>query len=137
LFVFGAWCGFGGGPQFRSAALSRPVTMAAVAWLVFAFLIAMTWHVPSLEQLVPKALIRAIYPIDKSNFDPLRLTHFGVFLSFAAHWILVQIVGGALAQLMVGIVGIVLLVGIAWLATWYRSLPTLFAVPSTVVAEAQ
>ena len=150
--------------------------MAAVAWLVFAFLIVMTWHVPSLEQLVPKALIRAIYPIDKSNLDPLRLTHFlallvvvirflphdlpaltskwlrplilcgqrslpvfcfGVFLSFAAHWILVQVAGGALAQLLVGIVGIVLLVGIAWLATWYRSLPTLFAVPSTVVAEAQ
>jgi hypothetical protein len=176
LFVFGAWCGFGGGPQFRSAALSRPVTMAAVAWLVFAFLIVMTWHVPSLEQFVPKALIRAIYPIDKSNLDPLRLTHFlallvvvihflprglpaltskwlrplilcgqrslpvfcfGVFLSFAAHWILVQVAGGVLAQLLVSIVGIVLLVGVARLTTWYRSLPTLFAIPSTVVAEAR
>jgi hypothetical protein len=176
LFVFGAWCGFGGGPKFRTAALSRPVTILSVAWLVFAFLIVMTWHIPSLGQFVPKALNQVLYPIDKSNLDPLRFAHFlallvvvirflprdlpaltskwlrplilcgqrslpvfcfGVFLSFAAHWILVQVAGGALAQLMVGIAGIALLVGIAWVATWYRSLPTLFAVPDSVLAEAQ
>jgi hypothetical protein len=168
LFVFGVWCGFGEGPKIRSKALSRPVTMVAVAWLAFAFLIVMTWHVPSLGRFVPQALAHAIYPIDKSNLDPLRLAHFlallivvlhflppdlpalnskwlrplilcgqrslpvfcfGVFLSFAAHWILVQVSGGIVAQMLVSVVGIVLLVGIAWLATWYRSLPTLFAGP--------
>ncbi|MBR0836595.1 OpgC domain-containing protein [Bradyrhizobium manausense] len=168
LFVFGVWCGFGGGPRIRSTALSRPITIIAGAWLAFSFLIVMTWHVPSLERFVPEALRRAIYPIDKSNLDPLRLTHFvaalivllhflpqdtpwlgsrrlrplilcgqrslpvfcfGVFLSFAAHWILVQVSGGVFAQMLVSIVGISLLVGTAWLATWYRSLPTLFAAP--------
>ena len=76
LFVFGIWCGFGGGPTVRTAALSRPVTIVAVAWLVFAFLIVMTWHVPTLARFVPQALSHAIYPIDKTNLDPLRLTHF-------------------------------------------------------------
>jgi hypothetical protein len=76
LFVFGVWCGFGGGPTIRTAALSRPVTIVAAAWLVFAFLIVMTWHVPTLERFVPQVLIRTIYPIDKTNLDPLRLTHF-------------------------------------------------------------
>jgi hypothetical protein len=170
LFVFGAWCGFGGGPKIRSIVLSRPVAIVAAAWLVFAFLIVMTWHVPSLARFVPQALSHAIYPIDKSNLDPLRLIHFlavaifvthvlppdlpalnskwlrplilcgqrslpvfcfGVFLSFAAYWMLVQVSGGIIAQLLVSVVGIVLLVGIAWLATWYRSLPTLLMVPET------
>jgi len=173
LFVFGAWCGFGGGPRIRSTASSRPVIMVAIAWLVFAFLIVMTWHVPALERFVPQALIHAIYPIDKSNLDPLRLTHFlavlvivmhflppdlpalgskwlrplilcgqrslpvfcsGVFLSFASHWILVQVSGSVLMQMSVSVAGIVLLVGVAWLATWYRSLPRLFEVPETGLA---
>jgi hypothetical protein len=173
LFVFGIWCGFGGGPTVRTAALSRPVvTIVAVAWLVFAFLIVMTWHVPTLERFVPQALIHAIYPIDKTNLDPLRLTHFialmvvllhvlppdvpgltskwlrplilcgqrslsvfcfGVLLSFAAHWILVQVAGGIVAQMLVSVLGIVLLVGIAWIATLYRSLPTLFGTETRVI----
>ena len=58
----------------------------------------------------------------------------GVFLSFAAHWILVQVSGGVLAQMLVSVAGIVLLVGIAWLATWYRSLPKLFEVPEIALA---
>ena len=51
---------------------------------------------------------------------------FGVLLSFAAHWILVQVAGGIVAQMLVSVLGIVLLIGIAWIATLYRSLPTLF-----------
>ena len=50
--------------------MSRPVTIIAAAWLVFAFLIVMTWHVPPLERFVPQVLIHAIYPIDKTNLDP-------------------------------------------------------------------
>jgi hypothetical protein len=172
LFVFGIWCGFGGGPTVRTAALSRPVTIVAAAWLVFAFLIVMTWHVPTLERFVPQALIHAMYPIDKTNLDPLRLTHFlalmvvllrvlppdlpgftskwlrplilcgqrslpvfcfGVLLSFAAHWILVQVAGGIVAQMLVSVLGIVLLVGMAWIATLYRSLPTLFGTETRVI----
>lgn len=172
LFVFGIWAGFCGGPIVRAAAMSRSVTIVAAVWLIFAFLIVMTWHVPTLEQFVPQALIKAIYPIDKTNLDPLRLTHFmavlvvllhvlpqdapwltskwvrplilcgqrslpvfcfGVLLSFAAHWILVQIAGGVVAQLLVSFAGIAMLVGIAWIATWYRSLPILFGTATRVI----
>ena len=53
LFVFGAWCALGGaarlGPFLRS-----PVTMGiAIAYLLFAFLIAMTWCCPEGYGLVP------------------------------------------------------------------------------------
>ena len=58
---------------------------------------------------------------------------FGVLLSFAAHWILAQVAGGVVAQMLVGISGIFLLVGIAWTAAWYRSLPTLFGTETNVV----
>ena len=50
--------------------MSRPVTITAAAWLVFAFLIVMTWHLPPLERFVPQVLIHAIYSIDKTNLDP-------------------------------------------------------------------
>jgi hypothetical protein len=57
---------------------------------------------------------------------------FGVLLSFAAHWILVQVAGGIVAQMLVSVLGIILLVGIAWIATLYRSLPTLFGTETRV-----
>jgi len=38
---------------------------------------------------------------------------FGVLLSFGAHWFLVQVAGGDVAQILVSIAGIVLTVGIA------------------------
>ncbi|WOH83820.1 OpgC domain-containing protein [Bradyrhizobium sp. BEA-2-5] len=65
------------------------------------------------------------------DFDAPSCVLLRRFLSFAAHWILVQVSGGIFAQILVSVLGIVLLVGIAWLATWYRSLPMLFAVPET------
>ncbi|WP_424630467.1 OpgC domain-containing protein [Bradyrhizobium sp. SYSU BS000235] len=172
LFVFGIWCGFGGGPAVRTAALSRPITIIAAAWLIFAFLIVMTWHIPALGRFVPQWLNQMIYPIDKTNLSPLRLSHFlallvvliralppyspgyasswlrplilcgqrslpvfctGVLLSFAAHWILVQVAGGMIAQILVGIAGISLLVGIAWIATWYRGVPTLYGTETHVI----
>ena len=42
----------------------------------FAFLIVMTWHNAFLESLIPKWMIKAIYPIDKTDLDMLRFTHF-------------------------------------------------------------
>jgi hypothetical protein len=36
----------------------------------------MTWHFHSLEAYVPRRMIQIIYPIDKTDLDMLRLTHF-------------------------------------------------------------
>ena len=76
LFVFGAWCAMGGAERL-SGVLRSPITLAvAIAYLIFAFLIAMTWHVAFLGQFVPDWLASLIYPIDKTNLDVLRFAHF-------------------------------------------------------------
>src|ERR1700720_1346929 len=149
MFIFAAWCGTGGATRIAFLIRSRVALIVAVAWIVFAFLIVMTWHVAFLESLVPKWMIKAIYPIDKTDLDMLRFTHFlalavvvtrylprhwspltskwlrplilcgqhslpifciGVFLSFGAHWILMQYTRGAWEQLVVSAAGIVFMV---------------------------
>jgi len=118
-----------------------------------------------LESLVPKWMIKAIYPIDKTDLDMLRLTHLlalavvvtrslprnwapltskwlrplilcgqhslpifciGVFLSFGAHWILMQYTRGVWEQLVVSAAGIVIMVAIAWLLDRAAKVPNLF-----------
>jgi hypothetical protein len=76
LFVFGMWCALGGAKTLAPIVHSRGALVLAVGYLVFAFLIVMTWHVPSWARFVPSWLAHAMYPIDKTNLDPLRLTHF-------------------------------------------------------------
>ncbi len=76
LFVFGAWCALGGADRLQRVARSPAVLTLAAAYLVFAFLIVMTWHFPQLARLVPGWMAKLLYPIDKSNLDLLRFAHF-------------------------------------------------------------
>jgi hypothetical protein len=165
LFVFAAWCGVGGAAHLQFLMRSRVALAVAVAWMLFALVIVMTWHVQFLEALVPKWMIKAIYPIDKTDLDMLRLTHFlalalvvtrflprnwtllsskwlrplvlcgqhslaifclGVFLSFGAHWILVQYSKGLWEQLAVSAAGIVIMVAAAWFLNRAAQVPNLF-----------
>jgi hypothetical protein len=165
LFVFAAWCGVGGAAHLQFLIRSRVALALAVAWMLFALVIVMTWHIPFLEALVPKWMIKAIYPIDKTDLDMLRLTHFlalalvvtrflprnwtllnsrwlrplvlcgqhslaifclGVFLSFGAHWILVQYSKGVWEQLAVSAAGIVIMVAAAWFLNRAAQVPNLF-----------
>jgi hypothetical protein len=165
LFVFAAWCGVGGAAKLQFLIRSRVVLALAVAWILFALLIVMTWHSAFLESLVPKWMIKMIYPIDKTDLDMLRFTHFlalavvvtrylprdwklltskwlrplilcgqhslpifciGVFLSFGAHWILIQYTRGVWEQLVVSAAGIVIMVAIAWFLDRAAKVPTLF-----------
>ncbi|WP_407155330.1 OpgC domain-containing protein [Bradyrhizobium sp. STM 3557] len=165
MFVFGAWCGNGGFAKISSFVWSRAVLSIAVAWLAFAFLIVMTWHIPALAALVPKWMIKMIYPIDKTDLDMLRFTHFlalaalvsrfvprnwaelksnwayplmmcgrhslpifcmGVFLSFSAHWILMQYTRGLWEQLAVSGAGILIMVAVAWVLDRAQDVPDLF-----------
>jgi hypothetical protein len=74
----------------RMAALTRwrPVLgAAAAAYLVFALAIVATWYLPGLEDAVPAWLGRAIYPIDKTNLDILRLAHFLAIAYLVAHFV--------------------------------------------------
>ena len=76
LFVFGAWCALGGARRM-SRILASPVTMwIAIAYLVAAFYVTLTWYVPQLSQFMPKRVEQWMYPIDKTDLDVLRFTHF-------------------------------------------------------------
>ena len=55
---------------------------------------------------------------------------FGVFLSFGAHWLLVQHAQGGVRalwmQLLVSVGGILIMIGLAWLLDRAERVPTLF-----------
>ena len=165
LFIFAAWCGTGGVNQIWPIVQSRLALIAALIWIAFAFLIVMTWHIAALDALVPKWMIKIIYPIDKTDLDMFRFTHFlalalivsryvphdwaplkfkwlrpaimcgrhslpifcfGVFLSFAAHWVLMQYTRGVWEQLVVSAVGILTMIFIAWVLDGADKVPDLF-----------
>jgi hypothetical protein len=159
LFVFGAWCAHGGAAKL-SRALRSPVTLwLAIAYLLFAFGVTLTWHFPRLGFLVPHWLGEWMYPIDKTNLDVLRFAHFlalaavtvhfiprdwpmlqsrwlrpailcgqhsleifclGVFLAFAAHFVMTEFFGGLHIQVLLSIVGILIMIATAMLLTWYK-----------------
>jgi hypothetical protein len=76
MFVFGAWCALGGAQRLARWLTSPVIFGLAVAYMLFAFGIAMTWYFPRLGVFVPKLISDAIYPIDKPNLDVLRIVHF-------------------------------------------------------------
>jgi hypothetical protein len=165
LFVFAAWCAVGNAVKFWHLIQSRLVLALSVAWILFALVIVMTWHSDFLGSLIPKWMIKAIYPIDKTDLDMLRLTHFlavavvvsryvprdwrqltakwtypfklcgrhslpifcfGVFLSFAAHWTMVQYGGDIPAQIGVSIAGFLIMTAAAWVLDQTAKVPNLF-----------
>jgi hypothetical protein len=159
LFVFGGWCALGGAQRLSQWINSRTVLIVAIVYLLFAFSIAMTWHIPKLAAFVPRWLADTIYPIDKTNLDVLRIAHFvslavialwivprsapwlkspvfwpaiicgqhsletfclGVFLSFAGHFIFTEVSDRLPMQILVSVAGIAIMVGAAWLLSWYK-----------------
>jgi len=160
LFVFGAWCGLGG-TQRLARFMRSPILLAlAAVYLMFAFAIVMTWHLPGYAHYVPHWLAEFMYPIDKTNLDVLRFAHFlalavlvvrfvprdwpllklplfrpailcgrhsleifclGVFLAFAGHFALVQISDSVATQVAISVLGVVAMIGPAWLISWYEA----------------
>ena len=76
LFVFGAWCALGGAQRLTGVLRSPYVLGLAIAYLLFAFLITLTWYIEPLQRFVPQWLSDWMYPIDKTNLDVLRFAHF-------------------------------------------------------------
>ncbi|EHR06337.1 OpgC domain-containing protein [Bradyrhizobium canariense] len=76
LFVFGAWCALGGARRMSRILASRVTMWIAIAYLVAAFYVTLTWYVPQLSHFMPKRLEQWMYPIDKADLDVLRFTHF-------------------------------------------------------------
>ena len=76
LFVFGAWCALGGARRMSRILASRITLVLAAAYLLFAFLVTLTWHFPRIDFLMPGVLARWMYPISKTDLDVLRFAHF-------------------------------------------------------------
>ncbi len=161
LFVFGAWCALGGAQKLSRWVNSRLTFALALAYLVFAFSIAMTWYFRWLGVYVPKIVGEVIYPITKTNLDVLRILHFlslavvtvwfvprgwpglkspifwpaivcgqhsletfclGVFLAFAGHIVFTEVSDRLPMQIAVSAAGIIIMVGVAALVSWYKNL---------------
>jgi hypothetical protein len=73
LVVLGAWW-MTEGKRVQPWVRSRTALGLAVPFLFFSLVIALSWRIKPLEDLIPQA--KLIYPLDKSNLDPLRLLHF-------------------------------------------------------------
>jgi hypothetical protein len=160
LFVFAAWLGLGGAQQIGWLIRSRVVLALAAGYLIFAFLVVLTWYFPRYGYLMPRRLGEIIYPIDKANLDLLRFAHFlalalftvrfvprdapflnmpvfrpailcgqhsleifclGVFLAFFGHFVRVELSGGPVLQVLISLLGIGVMIAVAWLLTWYRA----------------
>src|ERR1700733_8413251 len=76
LFVFGAWCALGGAQRLAGVLRSNVVIGIAVAYLLFAFAVTLTWYYEPLDRFMPGWLSDWMYPIDKTNLDVLRFAHF-------------------------------------------------------------
>jgi hypothetical protein len=165
MFIFAAWCGTGGVNRIWPIVQSRLALAAAGLWILFAFLVVMSWHFAILGAWIPAWLSKIIYPIDKTDLDMFRFTHFlafalivsryvphnwaaltskwlrpmimcgqhslpifcfGVFLSFAAHWVLMQYTRGVWEQLVISAAGILIMIGIAWVLDRADRVPDLF-----------
>jgi hypothetical protein len=87
LFVFGAWCALGGAQKLGIVLRSRAVLVVAIAYLVFAFLVTLTWHFESLDRFMPGWLADWMYPIDKTNLDVLRFAHFLALAAVTVHFV--------------------------------------------------
>ncbi len=86
LVVLGAWCVIAG-KGLRPWLTSRAALVLAVLYLAVSLIIALSWSLKPPEELVPQALAKLVYPVDKSNLDPLRLLHF-VALAILAVWLI-------------------------------------------------
>jgi hypothetical protein len=87
LFVFGAWCALGGAKRMSRILHSRITVGLAIAYLLFAFSVTLTWHFPKYDFLVPAAVQRWIYPISKTDLDVLRFAHFLALAALTVYFI--------------------------------------------------
>ena len=76
VFHVGAACAVFGPGLSRLDRYRTPLTVLAVAFVLFAAVIALSWQYNPLERLIPAWVSRIIYPIDKTNIDVLRFLHF-------------------------------------------------------------
>jgi hypothetical protein len=159
LYVSGAWLAVGGAAASMAFIRSRALLVLGVAYLLFAFVMAMAGRHPEIAQIFPPWFVGIFNPNDKTNLAPYRFVHFiviaalvirflprdwpglewrvfkpailcgqqslevfcvGTFLSFAGHFVLVEVSDAIWMQILVSAVGITLLTLLAWYRSWSK-----------------
>jgi hypothetical protein len=87
LFVFGAWCALGGAKRMAPLLSSRILMALCVAYLLAAFFVTLTWHLPRLGHFVPRIIEQWMYPINKTDLDVLRFIHFLALAAVAVRFL--------------------------------------------------
>jgi len=87
LFVFGAWCALGGAKRMAPFLSSRVLLGICIAYLLAAFFVTLTWHVPRLGHFVPRIIEQWMYPINKTDLDVLRFAHFLALAAVAVYFL--------------------------------------------------
>ncbi len=179
LYVSGAWLAVGGAAASMAFIGSRAFLVFGVAYLVFAFVMAMAGRHPEIAQFFPPWFVGIFNPNDKTNLPPYRFIHFiviaalvirflprdwpglewrvfkpailcgqqslevfcvGTFLSFASHFVLVEVSDEIWMQILVSVVGVTLLTLLAWYRSWSKKMdraPRPTASPSPPNREAR
>jgi len=86
LVVLGAWWMIED-RSVRPWVTSRTARALAVLFLFLSLVIVLSSRIKPLESLIPQALSQLLYPLDKSNLDPLRLLHFLAIAVLAAWFV--------------------------------------------------
>ena len=86
LVVLGAWWMIED-RNVRPWVTSRMALALAVLYLLLSLVIVLSSRIKPLEALIPQALSQLLYPLDKSNLDPLRLLHFLAIAVLAAWFV--------------------------------------------------
>ena len=89
-------------------------------------------YIPRQWPALHSPILRPLILIGQNSLPMFCL---GVFLSFAAHWFLVQIEGDILAQILVSVTGMAIMVGAAWLLSKFKAVPDHFEVSSPAAPE--
>ncbi|MGL4263035.1 MAG: OpgC domain-containing protein [Afipia sp.] len=76
LFMFGAWCALGGASRARMIIRSSAAVSICAGYLIFALLMTVAGYFEPLGELIPKWLLSAFNPNDKTNLAPYRVLHF-------------------------------------------------------------
>src|SRR5882724_6124608 len=119
LFVFGAWCALGGAQRLEE--LIYPIDKVNLDVLRFAHFLALAVvTVRFLPREWPGLKSRWAWPPIVCGQHSLEIFCLGVFLSFAAHFAMVEVSGAIWMQFLLSALGIVAMVAVAGLLSWYK-----------------
>ncbi len=159
LFVLGTWFALNGARLTAIAHRLPWLRIAAIAYLVFAFVVTVAAHAPVVAGTLPDFGLDPFTPTDKENLAFYRVVHLlalallftylvprywptlrsrllqpimkcgeewlacfcvGVFLSFAAHFVLITGPASVAMQVLVSVSGIATMTAIAYYLSWSR-----------------